>query len=98
MNRDVVLQTLRSHERTLQGLGVRRAAVFGSVARGEQTAESDVDLLVEIDPEARIGVFEYAGIVDYLTTLFPGRVDVANGAKLKPLVCTIAERDAVYAF
>ncbi len=98
MTRDAVIETLRSHRSRLQALGVRRAALFGSLARGETGDTSDIDLMVEVDPAAPIGVFEYVGIVQYLESLFPGRVDVANQAKLNPLVRRTAERDAVYAF
>jgi uncharacterized protein len=98
MNREAVLRTLRSHQGDLRNLGVRRAAVFGSVARGEETSESDIDLMVEIDPDAKLGVFEYAGVIGYLTALFPGRIDVANKAQLKSMVRERAEVEAVYAF
>jgi uncharacterized protein len=42
-----VLRTLRNHESELRHLGVSHAAVFGSVARGEATAGSDIDVLVD---------------------------------------------------
>jgi hypothetical protein len=34
--------------------------------------------LIELDPEARVGLFEYVGIAHYLADLFPVRVDIAN--------------------
>ena len=46
LNLKSVLETLRAHETELRGLGVAHAAVFGSVARGEERAESDIDVLV----------------------------------------------------
>ena len=51
-----------------------------------------------IAPEARIGLFQYTGIVRYLEEMFPVRVDVANREGLKPLVRPNAEREAIYAF
>jgi predicted nucleotidyltransferase len=98
MDREQVIDTLRAHESELHRLGVKRAALFGSLARGEARPGSDIDLLVEIDPKARIGVFEYVGIVQYLEGLFRARVDVANRDKLKSLVRPSAEGDAIYAF
>jgi predicted nucleotidyltransferase len=47
---DTVLETLRAHEGELRRLGMSHAAVFGSVARGEARMDSDVDVLVELDP------------------------------------------------
>ena len=61
-----VLETLRGHESDLRRLGVLHAAVFGSVARGEAGAESDVDILVELDESRPIGVFEYARLKLYI--------------------------------
>jgi hypothetical protein len=50
-----VLQTLRTHQNELRLLGVSHAAVFGSVARGEASANSDIDVLVELDEDRSMG-------------------------------------------
>ena len=98
MNSDDILATLRAHQLELRHRGVRHAALFGSVARGEATTASDIDILVEHDSDAPIDVFAYTGITQYLSDLFPERVDVANRDRLKPSVRPRAERDAVFAF
>jgi predicted nucleotidyltransferase len=98
MKRDEALQKLKDAEADLRAQGVAHAALFGSVARGEDRPDSDIDILVEIAPEIRIGLFQYVGIVQYIEGLFPVPVDVANREGLKPLVRPSAERDAVYAF
>ncbi len=98
MNRDEVIATLRAHERELRHRGVLHAALFGSVARNEAKRSSDIDIMIELEPDAPVGVFEYVGITQYLADLFPNRVDVANRSCLKALVRPSAERDAVYAF
>jgi predicted nucleotidyltransferase len=46
----------------LRARGVRRAAVFGSTARGDNGRDSDIDIMVEIDAEAHLTVYEYAGL------------------------------------
>jgi uncharacterized protein len=89
---------LRAHQSELQRRGVRHAALFGSIARGEGKRTSDIDILIELDPRAPIGIFEYVGITQYVADLFPVRVDVANRSSLKPLVRPSIERDALYAF
>jgi predicted nucleotidyltransferase len=48
---DNVIDALRSHEGELRRFGVSHASVFGSVARGEARADSDVDVLVELDQD-----------------------------------------------
>ena len=98
MQRDEILDRLRAREADLRVRGVAHAALFGSFARGEDHADSDIDILVELAPEARIGVFQYVGIVEFIKALFPRRVDVANRDGLKSLVRPSAERDAIYAF
>lgn len=98
MKREQVIATLRRHEQELRRRGVLHVGLFGSVARDEATPTSDIDILVELAPEAAIDLFEYVGITQYLSDLFPNRVDVANLQRLKPLVRPSVERDAVYAF
>ena len=55
---DDVLETLRNHESELRRLRVSHAAVFGSVARSEARTDSDIDVLVELDPDQPMGIFE----------------------------------------
>jgi predicted nucleotidyltransferase len=98
MNREQIIETLRAHEPELRHRGVLHAALFGSVARGDQKRASDIDILIELEPQAPVGLFEYVGITQYLADLFPARVDVANRNSLKEHVRPGAERDAVYAF
>jgi predicted nucleotidyltransferase len=98
MKRDDVLMTLKSGERALRARGVIHAALFGSIARGEQRTDSDIDIMVEIAPDMPIGVFEYVGIVHFIEDMFPTRVDVSNRDALKSHVRPSAERDAIYAF
>jgi len=74
------------------------AALFGSVARGENHAGSDVDIMIEIDPDARITVFDYVELKEYISGLFDGAVDVVNRDGLKAYVAPAATADAVYAF
>jgi predicted nucleotidyltransferase len=98
MNTEAVLSTLRQHEIALRERGVRHAALFGSVARGEDRSNSDIDILVEFDPEAHVTVFDYVGVKDFITTLFDQHVDVIDREALKPHLRQPAAKDAIYAF
>ncbi len=98
MNREEIIARLREHETTLRTRGVAHAALFGSRARGEQGPESDTDIMIEIDPSAPVGVWEYAGIKAYIASLFDGPVDVVDRAGLKPYVRPSATTEAIYAF
>ena len=92
------LETLRDHEADLRRLGVAHVAVFGSVARGEARAESDIDVLVELDENQPIGIFEYARVKLYINHLFDGPSDVVNRRALKPLLQANILHDSVDAF
>lgn len=98
LDRDRVLAVLRSHREALRRRGVMRAAVFGSIARGDAHPDSDIDILVEIDPRSNLGMWEYAALTRQIRELFPMSVDVADRAELKPRIRATIERDAVYAF
>jgi hypothetical protein len=93
-----VLRTLRTHENDLRRLGASHAAVFGSVARGEATPSSDIDVLVDLDPDRPMGVFEYARLKLYINEILDGSGDVVNRKTLKPLLRDHILNDAVDAF
>ena len=50
MKRDEIIRTLNEREADLRAHGVMHAALFGSVARDEQRPDSDIDILVDLDP------------------------------------------------
>jgi predicted nucleotidyltransferase len=98
MKRDAIIETLKKREADLRAHGVIHAALFGSVARDEQNAESDIDILVDLDPAIVVTIFDYAGVKDYVASLFPGSVDVIDREALKPRVRPRTAADAIYAF
>ena len=98
MTRDTAIAILRAHEAPLRLRGVLRAALFGSTARDEARPDSDLDIMVEIDPAAHVDLYSYAGITRYIAELFPVPVDVAEREMLLEPVRRTAEKDAVYAF
>jgi uncharacterized protein len=98
MNRQDVLATLRKHESELRARGVAHAAVFGSVARGEHRPGSDLDIMIDVAPEAPLTVFGYVGLKEYIADLFDGPVDVVTRDALKPGIRPGATADAIYAF
>src|SRR5271168_5574955 len=57
-----VIATLRAHETELRQAGIRRLALFGSVARGDAEANSDVDLVAEFDPAADMDLIRLVGL------------------------------------
>jgi len=98
MNGQEIIARLRENESALRARGVSHAALFGSRARGDNRPDSDTDIMIDIAPEAQIGVWDYVGLKEYIASMFDGPVDVVNCEGLKPYVRPAALVDAIYAF
>lgn len=98
MTLDRAIAVLRQNREALNARHVLRAAVFGSVARGEQRPDSDVDVLVELDPEAGLSMFDFAAVQRLIGELMGGEVDVISHRGLRPQMRALVQKDAVYAF
>ena len=98
MNSSEALDTLRRSEQALRRRGVKHAALFGSVARGGNRLDSDIDIMIEIDPDLGITVYDYVELKEYIAGLFDQPVDVVNREGLKSHTRPAATADAIYAF
>jgi hypothetical protein len=94
MTRDEAISLLQAHEADIRALGVKSLGLFGSVARDEATAESDVDVLVEFQGPATLDA--YMDLKDLLERVLCRRVDLVTRGALKPLVRPQVERDLVH--
>ncbi|MGH2402303.1 MAG: nucleotidyltransferase domain-containing protein [Candidatus Limnocylindria bacterium] len=74
---------------------VRRIWLFGSAARGEMRADSDVDVAIEFRDDARGGLFELVAMQDELTERVGRPVDLGTLSSMRPYVRRNAERDLV---
>jgi len=95
MLREEVLERITSNREALQRFHVKTLAVFGSVARGEARAESDVDLLVEFS--VPVGLFEFVRLRRFLEEILGARVDLVTPGALKPQLRQAVLREAVRA-
>src|SRR3954453_10675476 len=98
MKLEQALDTLRSAELELRARGVCHAVIFGSTARGEQRADSDIDIAVELDDVIARPIYDYVEAKDAVAALFDQPVDVVDRAALKPHLRQRVERELVYAF
>ena len=74
--------------------GVRELSLFGSAARGEMYPGSDIDIMVEFEPGARIGLIKFESFVEELEALAGRKVDLVTKRGLKPWVRSNILKDA----
>ena len=74
---------------------VNRAYLFGSCSRGEETPDSDVDILVDLDKSQPIGLFQYINMKLDLQDLLKREVDLVERDELLPFAQESANRDKV---
>jgi hypothetical protein len=91
--RDVQAYLSAERERLAREYGVRRIAIFGSVARGETKSASDLDILVEMDNPT---FDRYMDLKFELEDRFGVPVDVVLADALKERLKPIIEREAIY--
>jgi len=93
-----VLATLRSRKDELRARGIEHMWIFGSVARGEETASSDIDIAVEISPTAKLSLTGFARLRLDLTDILGRTADLTEWAWLTERALPGAGRDAVEVF
>ena len=93
MGREDILALLAAHRDEIEGFGVKTLRLFGSVARGEASAESDVDLLVSFrEPPTFSG---YMKLRIFLEDLLHAKVDLVTESGLRQGVRPFVEKDAI---
>ena len=90
---DRVRASASALHRSLEPLGARRIRLFGSVARGEDSETSDIDLVVDIDPET--GIFDLLRMQREAEAILGRQVDLVPSNGLKPAVIESVERDSI---
>ncbi len=83
MKREQVLKLMTSSMDIKQRYAVKNFYLFGSVSRGEEKEKSDVDILVEFEPDARVGLFQFTRLQRELSKRLNCRVDLATPDSLR---------------
>ena len=94
MKREEIVEKLRAHQEELKSRGVKSLAVFGSAARDEITAKSDVDILIEFEGPATFDAYMEAKF--FLEDLLNHPVDLVTPQAIKPRIQSQIEKEAIY--
>ena len=87
LNLERIINILKEHKEELRGkYGVKEMGVFGSYVRGKYKEKSDLDILVEFEEEAKIGLLKFVNMENYLSELIGVKVDLVEKSALKPRI------------
>ena len=94
MGKSAIIETLRQYFTTQP---VLKAWLFGSFSRGEETQDSDVDIIVALDKSKPIGL-KFFGMWSDLEELLGRKVDLVSDGTLLPFAKESAERDKILVY
>ncbi len=98
MDRENVVSVLKDHEHALRDRGVMALWLIGSSARGEATAQSDIDILVDIEPRRKFSLVNHSGLRLFLCDVLKHDTDVVVAGGLRPRTRDRIRRDEVRVF
>jgi uncharacterized protein len=98
MNKMDAIAELQRHAEVIKALGATALYLFGSVARSEPKAGSDLDLFIDYDRDSRFNAFDLVGIKQYLEHELGIDVDVTTRDGLHPMLRSDIEQSAIRVF
>lgn len=94
----LIVARLRRYEHELRGMGIERLSLFGSVVRGDDTPDSDLDVLVEYAPGRKVSLIDVSRMHRKVESITGRHVDIVREKSLKPYVRSSVEPDRVGVF
>lgn len=98
MTRTEAISQLMRHADAIKAMGATSLYLFGSTARNEAAADSDLDLFLEYDPASRFSLVDLVGIKLFLEETLGIEADVTTRDGLHPMLKDKIERSAVRVF
>jgi len=82
-----IVDKLKDHKKELQEkYFIKKIGIFGSYVRGEEKADSDIDILVEFEKDRTPGFFKFLDLEDELEKLFNKKIDLVTNNALKDVI------------
>jgi len=96
-SKESILLEMKQQKRELQNFGIVRIGLFGSYVREEQTEKSDIDILIEFEPEKE-NFDNYMSVYDMLENLFRNeKVEIVTKNGLSPYIGPQILKEVIYA-
>jgi len=93
-----IIKRIKAEEPELRRRGIRHLAIFGSVARGSQRADSDVDVAIEIEPGRSFSLIRIEDTRLFLEDVLGRPVDLGEVEAFRPPVRGAFDQDRVAVF
>ncbi len=96
-SKEYILSEMRQQKKELQNLGIVRIGLFGSYAREEQSEKSDIDILIEFEPEKE-NFDNYMSVYDILENVFRNeKIEIVTKNGLSPYIGPKILKEVIYA-
>lgn len=95
MDRRQAASIVKQHAEVIRARGVTHLALFGSLARGDAGNQSDVDVVVDIEPGRKFSLIDLASLRVFLSDILACEADVVIREDLRPRFREEIERDTV---
>ncbi len=84
--KDFIISTIKTHKSELSQFGIKDIGLFGSYAREEQSAKSNIDILIDFEPDKE-NFDNYMAVYDYFEELFKNeKIDIVTKNGLSPYI------------
>ncbi|MCX6584543.1 MAG: nucleotidyltransferase domain-containing protein [Candidatus Aminicenantes bacterium] len=98
MTKQAILNFLKNKKEEFKNtFSIEQIGLYGSYSRGDQTADSDIDIVYVLKDGNKFGYFEYLELDEMLSRQFKKKVELVNYKYMNPIIKHRAEKDIIYA-
>ncbi|HLP47599.1 MAG TPA: nucleotidyltransferase domain-containing protein [Candidatus Deferrimicrobium sp.] len=97
MTKEAILNFLKDKKKEFKKtFNIEQIGLFGSYSRGDQTTDSDIDIVYVLNDGNKFGYFEYLELDEMLSKQFKKKVELVNYKYMNPIIKRKAEKDIIY--